>query len=325
MRNFWRGAAVNTTGPTAFQGQASGHWTLGNLYLRAPVRSEQIATVNLPSFRAGCGGIDAFAGAFSFIDSDQLIAFGRAVAQNAVGFAFELALETISPVIAETMAKLRALAQWDNDRNLNSCETAQALVGAVWSKNDRASAAICAAIGTSQGIFSDYAAAKHGCGSEGTPEEQAEIERLEARQAELAETDDDSWTEELLAEAETIETRLDEIEGGIEARAVYRREDFGMAGCLVTVAHDGTLQVVHGLVKPEDMPKQPESGDTDTETGRVVRLTSPSAAAGGAVSARTASTRSRNSPATRSRKPRFAGTVTRPREGLRQASFVSQR
>ena len=150
MTNFWRGAAVNTTGPTAFQGQASGHWTLGNLYLRAPVRSEQIATVNLPSFRAGCGGIDAFAGAFSFIDSDQLIAFGRAVAQNAAGFAFELALETISPVIAETMAKLRALAQWVNDRNLNSCETAQALVGAVWSKNDRASAAICAAIGTSR-------------------------------------------------------------------------------------------------------------------------------------------------------------------------------
>ena len=131
------------------------------------MRSEQIATVNLPSFRAGCGGIDAFAGAFSFIDSDQLIAFGRAVAQNAAGFAFELALETISPVIAETMAKLRALAQWVNDRNLNSCETAQALVGAVWSKNDRASGAICAAIGTSQGIFSDYAAAKHGCGSDG--------------------------------------------------------------------------------------------------------------------------------------------------------------
>ena len=167
MNRFWQGAAVNTTGPTAFQGQASGHWTLGNLYLRSPVRSEQVATVNLPSFRAGCGGIDAFAGAFSFINSDQLVAFGRAVAQNAAGFAFELALETISPVIAETMAKLRALAQWVNAQNLNSCETAQALVGAAWSKNDRASASICAAIGTSQGIFSDYAAAKHGCGADG--------------------------------------------------------------------------------------------------------------------------------------------------------------
>ena len=32
MNRFWQGAAVNTTGPTAFQGQASGHWTLGNLY-----------------------------------------------------------------------------------------------------------------------------------------------------------------------------------------------------------------------------------------------------------------------------------------------------
>ena len=167
MNRFWQGAAVNLTGPTAFDGQASGHWTLGNLYLRAPVRSEQVATVSLPSFRAGCGGIDAFAGAFSFINSDQLIAFGRAVAQNAAGFAFELALETISPVIAETMAKLRALAQWVNGQNLNSCETAQALVGALWSKNDRASSAICAAIGTSQGIFSDYAAAKHGCGADG--------------------------------------------------------------------------------------------------------------------------------------------------------------
>ena len=167
METFWQGAAVNTTGPTAFDGQASGHWTLGNLYLRAPVRAEPIATVNLPSFRAGCGGIDAFAGAFSFIDSDQLIAFGRAVAQNAAGFAFELALETISPVIAETMAKLRALAQWVNSQNLNSCETAQALVGAAWSRNDRASSAICAAIGTSQGIFSDYAAARHGCGADG--------------------------------------------------------------------------------------------------------------------------------------------------------------
>ncbi len=167
MNRFWQGAAVNVTGPTAFNGQASGHWTLGNLYLRAPVRSEQVATVSLPSFRAGCGGIDAFAGAFSFINSDQLIAFGRAVAQNAAGFAFELALETISPVIAETMAKLRALAQWVNSQNLNSCETAQALVGALWSKNDRASSAICAAIGTSQGIFSDYAAAKHGCGADG--------------------------------------------------------------------------------------------------------------------------------------------------------------
>ena len=105
--------------------------------------------------------------------------------------------------------------------------------------------------------------------AERTPEEQAEIERLEARQGVLAELDDDDWTEELVREAETIEERLDEIEGGIEARAVYKREDFGIAGCIATIARDGTLQVIDGLVRPEDMPKETaaESGAAQTGSG----------------------------------------------------------
>ena len=103
----------------------------------------------------------------------------------------------------------------------------------------------------------------------GTPtdEEQAEIAKLEARQAELAELDDDRWTEELLSEAESIETRLDEIEGAVEARAVFRREDLAMAGCIVTVGHDGAMQIIQGLVKPEDMPKQTESEDAGAVAG----------------------------------------------------------
>ena len=105
--------------------------------------------------------------------------------------------------------------------------------------------------------------------AERTPEEQAEIGKLEARQGVLAELDDDDWTEELVREAETIETRLDEIEGGIEARAVYKREDFGIAGCIATIARDGTLQVIDGLVRPEDMPKETaaESGAAQTGAG----------------------------------------------------------
>ena len=103
--------------------------------------------------------------------------------------------------------------------------------------------------------------------AERTPEEQAEIEKLEARQGVLAELDDDDWTEELVREAEAIETRLDEIEGGIEARAVYKREDFGIAGCIATIARDGTLQVIDGLVRPEDMPKETPAGEDGDGTG----------------------------------------------------------
>ena len=103
----------------------------------------------------------------------------------------------------------------------------------------------------------------------GTPtdEEKAESEKLETRYDELRGLDDDEWTEALVEEAGRIEARLDEIEGVVEARAVFRREDLAMAGCIVTVAQDGSLQVVQGLVKPEDMPKPAESGSAAPRPG----------------------------------------------------------
>ena len=100
-----------------------------------------------------------------------------------------------------------------------------------------------------------------------SPEEQAEIGKLQTRHDELVNLDDEDWTEELVAEGERIEARLDEIEAAIEARAVFRREDLRVAGCIVTVGRDGAMQVIQGLVKPEDMPKPAESGDAGTTTG----------------------------------------------------------
>ena len=90
--------------------------------------------------------------------------------------------------------------------------------------------------------------------AEPTDEEKAEIERLRTRNDELANMDDDGWTEELVEEADANETRLDEIEAMIEARAVYRREDIAIAGCIATIGNDGELKLIQGLVRPEDMP-----------------------------------------------------------------------
>ena len=87
-----------------------------------------------------------------------------------------------------------------------------------------------------------------------TDDEQAEIERLHTRHDELVNMDEHEWTDELIEEAEAIEPRLSEIQDAIKARAVFKPEDIAISGCIVTVGNDGTLQVVHGLVKPEDMP-----------------------------------------------------------------------
>ncbi len=98
--------------------------------------------------------------------------------------------------------------------------------------------------------------------AEPTDEEKAEIERLRTRNDELANMDDDGWTEELVEEADANETRLDEIEATIEARAVYRREDIAIAGCIATIGNDGELKLIQGLVRPEDMPAR-ESNDAN--------------------------------------------------------------
>ena len=95
-----------------------------------------------------------------------------------------------------------------------------------------------------------------------TDDETAELERLRTREDELDNLDEDDWTEALAQEAEAIETRTCEIHAAIEARATYRPEDYAIAGCIATIGRNGELQVIQGLVRPEDMPNPADSGDS---------------------------------------------------------------
>ncbi len=103
-----------------------------------------------------------------------------------------------------------------------------------------------------------------------TEEEKAERESLRVRQDELADLDDDEWTEELACEVEGIESRLRAIDEAVEARAAFRPGDYELAGCIATVGHDGALKVVEGLVRPEDMPERTEDDGTGGEDAPVV-------------------------------------------------------
>ncbi len=95
-----------------------------------------------------------------------------------------------------------------------------------------------------------------------TREETAELERLRTREDEISDLDEEDWTEDLEEEAQAIETRTCEINAAVEARATYRTEDCAMAGCIATIDWRGELQIIAGLVRPEDMPKPADSGDS---------------------------------------------------------------
>tara|TARA_B100001167_G_scaffold170865_2_gene121769 strand:- start:14161 stop:15603 length:1443 start_codon:yes stop_codon:yes gene_type:complete len=164
------GASANATGPTAYQGQSAGYYSGGNIWTRFPQKSVNPVNLQLPSIKAGCGGIDVFSGSFSFINTDEIVAMLKATANNALGFAFQLAIKSISPQIASTIEEMAQKAQQMNQFNMNSCETAQNLVGGLWGKSDRMSSEICKSIGNSQGLFSDWAKGRHECGTGGQRE-----------------------------------------------------------------------------------------------------------------------------------------------------------
>ena len=87
-----------------------------------------------------------------------------------------------------------------------------------------------------------------------TAEEAKEVQTLTARRDELTELDDDAWTGETESELGRIEARLDAIQQSVAGRAVFRRKDREIAGAIATVGDDGTLRLIQGLVRPEDIP-----------------------------------------------------------------------
>ena len=86
-----------------------------------------------------------------------------------------------------------------------------------------------------------------------TEDEAKEYDQLIVRRDELVEIEECDWTEDTESELERVETRPEEIGQAEIDRAVFRRKDMEVGGVIVTINDDGTLRVIEGLVRPEDL------------------------------------------------------------------------
>jgi conjugative transfer pilus assembly protein TraH len=168
------GYSANVTGASSYESQAAGFASLGSVYARNQVRSIQIAHVDVPGFRSGCGGIDIFAGGFSFIKSEQIVSFMQNILSNGAGYALNLALETELPEIAHAMQYMQKLANDINGTNFNSCEMGENLTAAVYPKNRAAHQRLCEDIGRNRNVYTDWAEARHKCSTGGEIEKRLE-------------------------------------------------------------------------------------------------------------------------------------------------------
>jgi conjugative transfer pilus assembly protein TraH len=165
--NYYKslGFSSNITSPQAYQGQQAGYYTGGSIFARTPVRNVQLVQIELPSYRAGCGGIDIYSGGFSYVKYDDLVTLMQNVMSNSAGYAFTLAMETATPELTNVMKYINDKASEINRANINSCETAEALVGGVWPRTRATQQQICRDIGGSKGgLFDDWAQARQKCG-----------------------------------------------------------------------------------------------------------------------------------------------------------------
>lgn len=166
LNNFFNklGGGSNASRSELVKGQSAGYLVGGSFYARVPVRNIQLISLTLPEVNAGCGGIDAYLGSFSFINNDQLKAMGKAILSNAVGYAFDLALETTCPQCKSVKDFLQDLSNQVNSLNVSTCQAAQGIVGGLIPKSLARDYDLCQKLGTQNNVFSDWAQARQGCG-----------------------------------------------------------------------------------------------------------------------------------------------------------------
>lgn len=157
---------TNITSAGSFKDQTGGYYTGGSIFARVPAKNTNIANVQLPSYNAGCGGIDIFTGALSFLNAGELVNNMKAAIPAAGGYAFAMAMQTYTPQLYNVMTELQDWAQKINSLNINSCETAQLAVGGMWPRSDAASKHLCSTLGSSSGMVTDWVKARHECGLE---------------------------------------------------------------------------------------------------------------------------------------------------------------
>ena len=122
------GDMSNVTKPGVYKSARRGIITGGGISTRSRIVDTSLININFQKPTGGCGGIDAFAGSISFINADQFVELLRSIASNAKGYAFQVAMNAASSLIASILGDMQKVVQSLNDLNINSCQLAQGLV-----------------------------------------------------------------------------------------------------------------------------------------------------------------------------------------------------
>ena len=102
--------------------------SLGGMSVRTPIKNWTIVAYTPPNFKAGCGGIDAHFGSFSFISGENIQELFRSIIGNAAGYIFRLALKNVCSSCDDIMDSFAQKASDINSKAMNTCQLATSAV-----------------------------------------------------------------------------------------------------------------------------------------------------------------------------------------------------
>lgn len=114
--------------PGYFEGQKRGYFNGGSFSARWYNSNDYLASLNPPRVKTGCGGIDVFGGAVSFMNAEYLVQKLQAMLVDAPAVAFDIAFNTLCEPCAKSMKSFQAITDTLNQLQFSDCQASQVLV-----------------------------------------------------------------------------------------------------------------------------------------------------------------------------------------------------
>lgn len=122
------GVGVSVNQPGRYQSGARNSFSGGGVEVRVPRSANvpQLFSISPPRIEAGCNGISAHFGGFSFISGREFEALLKQIASGAaLGFVTSLVMKTLCPPCEAIVQELKTAAQYAANLAKNSCEFGQ--------------------------------------------------------------------------------------------------------------------------------------------------------------------------------------------------------
>lgn len=159
------GASSHTSVPGSYHDQAAGYYTGGGFVMRQRNQTYQPIQVSLPHIGAGCNGIDAYFGGFSFMKGAQLVKMLKSMASQAPTYAMQLGLKVMSPTIENLLAQLRKKLMDINATMMEDCRLVEQTFAALAPKGSAFETHACQDVMSHSGGESDWFSAREKCQS----------------------------------------------------------------------------------------------------------------------------------------------------------------